>query len=87
MTAKQNGKTVTACGELASDPFGYWLLMALGISQLSVPVRKIGDVLSLSNRLPLEAILRYKPTIIKAKSAIKLSELFQEFQTANSPAL
>ena len=87
VTAKQNGKTVTACGELASDPFGYWLLMALGISQLSVPVRKIGDVLSLSNLLPLEAILRYKPTIIKAKSAIKLSELFQEFQTANSPAL
>ncbi len=83
-TAKDNGKTVTACGELASEPFGYWLLMALGIGQLSVPVRKIGDVLSLSTRLPLEGIIRYKPAIIKAKSAIKLLELFQEFQTTNS---
>ncbi len=84
LTATQYGKTVTACGELASEPIGYWLLMALGISQLSVPVRKIGDVFNLAKRHPIEAIIRYRPEIIKAKSALKLTELFKEFQATHS---
>ncbi len=79
VNACEHGKPVTACGELASDPMGYWLLMAMGVSSLSVPVRKIGDVVQLSQRFSLSAIRDCKTEILKAKSAIELNRQFQQF--------
>lgn len=79
LSACLHGKPVTACGELASDPMGYWLLMALGVSSLSVPVRKIGEVVQLSQRFSKVAIQECKEDILKARSASDLNRQFQQF--------
>jgi hypothetical protein len=83
VSACQQGKPVTACGELASDPMGYWLLIALGVSSLSVPVRKIGDVVQFSQRYSKLAIQDCKENILKARSAFDLTRQFQEFGLQN----
>jgi phosphoenolpyruvate-protein kinase (PTS system EI component) len=83
VSACQQGKPVTACGELASDPMGYWLLIALGVSSLSVPVRKIGDVVQFSQRYSKVAIQECKDDILKARSALELTRQFQQFGFKN----
>lgn len=78
--AREAKKPVIACGELGTEPMGFWALNALGISRLSVPVRKMGEVRKLANRYAGVKAELWRAGILKALGIQDLNKAFQEFE-------
>jgi len=78
--AAAQSRPVVACGELATEPMGYWILLCLGVSRLSVPVRKIAEVRQLAARFPKSEIMKCRKKILTCKSLAELNHCFEEFQ-------
>jgi len=78
-SAKENSKPVVACGELATEAMGYWLLISLGISRLSVPVRKIKEVHQLAGRFSTNDAEESRRRILMCKDLKELNDCFRVF--------
>lgn len=78
-SAKEYSKPVVACGELATEPMGYWLLISLGISRLSVPVRKIKEVHQLAGRFSTNDAEESRKRILSCRDLKGLNDCFREF--------
>jgi phosphoenolpyruvate-protein kinase (PTS system EI component) len=74
LTCKNNGKPLTICGEMASDPTGSRLLVAMGATKLSVQpdaLQRVSQAVSNLNAAALQTIL---PEIFDLESADKVEQ-------------
>ena len=64
-----HGKRLTVCGEMASDPLGCGLLMALGAKELSIQPDAIHQIRHAVSKLNVVALQKILPTLFDLDSA------------------
>jgi phosphotransferase system enzyme I (PtsI) len=73
--AKRHGKTVTICGEIASNPIFVPLLLGLGVDQLSCSPRYIPIVKRAIRKTSLLAAYELAQRVLRLNSAMEVSEV------------
>jgi phosphoenolpyruvate-protein phosphotransferase len=75
--AHAHGKWVGVCGELAADPLAVPVLVGLGVDELSVSARSIGEVKACVRELDLSAAKRLAQTALTVGSAGEVRALVE----------
>lgn len=75
--AHANGKWVGICGELAADPLAVPVLVGLGVDELSVSARSIGEVKACVRELNLSAAKQLAQTALTVGSATEVRALVE----------
>jgi phosphocarrier protein FPr len=75
--AHAHGKWVGVCGELAADPLAVPLLVGLGVDELSVAARSIGEVKACVRELNLSAARQLAQTALTLGSAAEVRALVE----------
>jgi phosphotransferase system enzyme I (PtsI) len=83
--AQETGTKLSVCGELASDPFGVPLLLALGIQNLSVNPSLLLETKELIRRLTVTEVEPILEEALQAESAKKVRELIGKLIYARYP--
>ena len=83
--ARETGTKLSICGELASDPFGVPLLLALGIENLSVNPSLLLETKELIRRLTVTEVEPILEQALRAESAKQVRELIGKLIYARYP--
>jgi phosphocarrier protein FPr len=75
--AHANGKWVGICGELAADPLAVPVLVGLGVDELSVSARSIGEVKACVRELNLSSAKQLAQTALTVGSAAEVRALVE----------
>jgi phosphocarrier protein FPr len=75
--APANGKWVGICGELAADPLAVPVLVGLGVDELSVSARSIGEVKACVRELNLSSAKQLAQTALTVGSAAEVRALVE----------
>ncbi len=75
--AHANGKWVGICGELAADPLAVPVLVGLGVDELSVSARSIGEVKACVRELNLSTAKQLAQTALTVGSAAEVRALVE----------
>ncbi|MCF5505695.1 phosphoenolpyruvate--protein phosphotransferase, partial [Pseudomonas syringae] len=75
--AHANGKWVGVCGELAADPLAVPILVGLGVDELSVSARSIGEVKACVRELTLSTAQQLAQNALTAGSAAEVRALVE----------
>lgn len=75
--AHANGKWVGVCGELAADPLAVPVLVGLGVDELSVSARSIGEVKACVRELNLNSAKQLAQTALTVGSAAEVRALVE----------
>ncbi|KPW97782.1 MULTISPECIES: phosphoenolpyruvate--protein phosphotransferase [Pseudomonas syringae group] len=75
--AHANGKWVGVCGELAADPLAVPILVGLGVDELSVSARSIGEVKACVRELTLSSAQQLAQNALTAGSAAEVRALVE----------
>ena len=75
--AHANGKWVGICGELAADPLAVPVLVGLGVDELSVSARSIGEVKACVRELNLSSAQQLAQTALTVGSAAEVRALVE----------
>ncbi|MBI6851434.1 phosphoenolpyruvate--protein phosphotransferase [Pseudomonas lijiangensis] len=75
--AHANGKWVGVCGELAADPLAVPVLVGLGVDELSVSARSIGEVKACVRELELSTAQKLAQQALTAGSAAEVRALVE----------
>jgi phosphocarrier protein FPr len=75
--AHANGKWVGVCGELAADPLAVPVLVGLGVDELSVSARSIGEVKACVRELNLSSAKQLAQTALTVGSATEVRALVE----------
>ncbi len=75
--AHANGKWVGICGELAADPLAVPVLVGLGVDELSVSARSIGEVKACVRELNLSSAKQMAQTALTVGSAAEVRALVE----------
>jgi len=75
--AHAHGKWVGICGELAADPLAVPVLVGLGVDELSVSARSIGEVKACVRELTLSAAQQLAQTALTLGSASEVRALVE----------
>ncbi|PYD12822.1 MULTISPECIES: phosphoenolpyruvate--protein phosphotransferase [Pseudomonas syringae group] len=75
--AHANGKWVGVCGELAADPLAVPILVGLGVDELSVSARSIGEVKACVRELTLSSAQQLAQNALAAGSAAEVRALVE----------
>ncbi|MEY4191395.1 MAG: Phosphoenolpyruvate-protein phosphotransferase, partial [Planctomycetota bacterium] len=62
--AHEAGKTMTVCGEFASEPLGALFLASMGIDTISVSVQKYRPICNILNKVNREELLKFSNSFI-----------------------
>ena len=65
--AHEAGKTMTVCGEFASEPLGALFLASMGIDTISVSVQKYRPICNILNKVNREELLKFSNSFIAMK--------------------
>jgi len=65
--AHEAGKTMTVCGEFASEPLGALFLASMGIDTISVSVQKYKPICNILNKVNREELLKFSNSFIAMK--------------------
>jgi phosphotransferase system enzyme I (PtsI) len=74
LTCKNNGKPLTICGEMASDPTGSRLLVAMGATKLSVQPDALQRVSHAVSNLNTAALQKILPELFDLESSDKVEQ-------------
>ncbi|WP_095096506.1 phosphoenolpyruvate--protein phosphotransferase [Pseudomonas sp. Irchel 3A5] len=77
--AHANGKWVGICGELAADPLAVPVLVGLGVDELSVSARSIGEVKACVRELNLSTAKQLAQNALTVGSAAEVRALVEAF--------
>ncbi|MCD5980420.1 phosphoenolpyruvate--protein phosphotransferase [Pseudomonas quasicaspiana] len=75
--AHANGKWVGICGELAADPLAVPVLVGLGVDELSVSARSIGEVKACVRELNLSTVKQLAQNALTVGSAAEVRALVE----------
>ncbi|SQF95555.1 phosphoenolpyruvate-protein phosphotransferase [Paucimonas lemoignei] len=75
--AHANGKWVGVCGELAADPLAVPVLVGLGVDELSVSARSIGEVKACVRELNVSSAKQLAQTALTVGSAAEVRALVE----------
>ncbi len=76
--AKRHGRTVTICGEIASNPLFVPLLLGLGVDELSCPPRFIPAVKRAIRRISLLSCCELAERVLRLNSSKEVSQALLE---------
>jgi phosphotransferase system, enzyme I, PtsP len=82
--ARQYGKPVTVCGELASLPIGALALTALGYRSLSLTPSAVGPVKAMLLELDSRKIAAFLKPLIEQRTAVPIRSVLEKFAAAEA---
>lgn len=80
-TATAHGKSVSICGELAGDPLGVLILMAMGYRTFSMNLNNIARIKYVIRRISLDDLPPLLETGLQQSNSAALKELFAGYLT------
>jgi phosphotransferase system enzyme I (PtsI) len=83
--ARDAGKPVAMCGDMAGDPQMSWVLMGLGLRDLSMAPRQVPIVKSIIRATPLPEAEALVTAIMKLKTEAEVEELVSRTMMARFP--
>jgi phosphotransferase system enzyme I (PtsI) len=83
--ATQAGKPVAMCGDMAGDPLMSWVLMGLGLRDLSMAPRQVPIVKSIIRATPLADAEALVTAIMKLRTEAEVEELVSRTMMARFP--
>jgi phosphotransferase system enzyme I (PtsI) len=77
--AHGSGKSVSVCGEMASQPSGALLLLGMGVDQLSVNPAALPEIKSLIRRTPLKIARKMAEDVMGLKNSNQIDLYLQDY--------
>jgi phosphotransferase system enzyme I (PtsI) len=77
--AREQGKPVSVCGELAGDPVLTAVLLALGVRRFSVSRPDYGRVVDLVERLSIADLEKCRDQVLRARTGDEVRRLLATF--------
>jgi phosphoenolpyruvate-protein phosphotransferase (PTS system enzyme I) len=80
------GKTVAVCGDVAGDPSLTWVLLGLGIRELSMPAAQIDTIRTVIRGTSIEAAQHLADSALASRSEIESEALVESAMRARFPS-
>jgi phosphotransferase system enzyme I (PtsP) len=78
-TANQQAKPVSVCGELAGDPVGVLILLAMGYRRFSMNLNNIAKIKYMLRRVRTDALVPLLEQAIQLHDSVQIRKLFTTY--------
>ena len=78
-TANQQAKPVSVCGELAGDPIGVLILLAMGYRRFSMNLNNIAKIKYLLRRVRTDALIPLLEQAIQLNDSVQIRKIFTSY--------
>ncbi len=78
-TANLQAKPVSVCGELAGDPIGVLILLAMGYRRFSMNLNNIAKIKYLLRRVRTDALIPLLEQAIKLNDSVQIRKIFSSY--------